>query len=396
MRWWLYRQGLSKERGEDRLTRTTLVSHLERTGGLQLDSINVLDRAHYLTLWSRYGCYDRRDLDRWVYDDRAGFEYWAHEASILPASHLPLALRRMERFPPDRWKNSAYWPRLKTSAHSKRRALRRLELEGPLESLDFKRDPGATAAQKGGWSSSAGKEDSRSLNLLWHAGRTAVARRLHFRRVYDLAERVYPQVMKDAVAVGKREFEDSWLLRALSGCGVASEAHLQNYITGPKLMASARRRVIKRHLQAGAIREVEVAGVAGICYAQVEDLDRFTEAPEARGTTLICPFDSLLWQRLRAQELLDFQYTVEIYVPAVKRRFGYYVLPILHNGRLVGRLDPKLHRDRSELEIKSIFLEENVQRGSSLERGLARSLSSLAEFLGAQRITLPRTWRDLL
>ena len=107
VRLWLQRQGLSRPRGTERLTRSTLTDHLERTGALQVDTINVVDRAHYLTLWSRFGPYDRRRLDRWVYRDRAAYEYWGHEASILPISHLPLGLRRMRRFPPESWKKAA-------------------------------------------------------------------------------------------------------------------------------------------------------------------------------------------------------------------------------------------------------------------------------------------------
>ena len=111
--------------------------------------------------------------------------------------------------------------------------------------------------------------------------------------------------------------------------------------------------------------------------------------------TLICPFDSFLWQRKRAEQLLDFRYRVEIYVPPAKREFGYYVLPILHDGRLVGRLDPKLHRDRGELEIKAIYLEPGFERGTGFERMLGETLDSLRRFVAAERLTLPRGWNKI-
>ena len=393
VRLWLHRQGLSRPRGTVKLTRRALTDHLERTGALQLDTINVVDRAHYLTLWSRFGPYDRRRLDRWVYRDRAAYEYWGHEASILPISHLPLGLRRMRRFPPESWRNASWWKVYNVSVGSKRRVLRRLRAEGPLESADFARDPNEHGGKPPpGGTMPLPKEDKRALQLLWHAGRVAVADRVHFRRVYDLAERIYPEV---APASGA-ELEDSWLLIGLSGNGVASERHLDRYITAPRHKAPDRKRVIRRNLKKGRIVEVRVEGVRGACYALPEHLDEAAEVPEPEGTTLISPFDSLLWQRCRAEELLDFEYRIEIYVPKAKRRFGYYVLPILHDGRLVGRLDPKLHRDRGELEIRAIFLEPGFRRDRRFERGLGEALSSLGEFVGAERLTLPRGWRRVV
>lgn len=391
-RHWLSLQGLSAPRGTKRLSKRTLGAHLEGTGALQLDSVNVLDRAHYLTLWSRFGCFDRRQADRWTHGSGIAYEYWGHEASILPISHLPLGLRRMRRFPGD-WAKRSWWDRYKTSAGSKRRVLRRLRAEGPLESSDFERTRGERG-QKGhfGADSQLPKEDKRSLQLLWHSGRVAVRERRHFRRVYDLAERVYP----DVAPASPTDYEDSWLLIGLAGSGVASARHLANYFTGPSLKVPAQKRAIRRNLASGRIVEVEVPGLAGPCFALAEHVDAVRGAPESRGTTLICPFDSLLWQRKRAEDLLGFRYRVEIYIPQAKREFGYYVLPILHEGRLVGRLDPKLHRDRGELEIMALFLEEGVTWSSELRRGLRATLEDLAEFTGAKKVTAPKPWRRRL
>lgn len=384
VRLWLHRQGLSRPRGSVGLNATTFIDHLERTGALQLDSVNVLDRAHYLTLWSRFGAYDRARVDGWVYGERRAYEYWGHEASILPMSHLPLGRRRMRRFPPPSWAGRAWWSRYATSTASKRRVLRRLRAEGPLESADFAPRP----AERGEKTESLAwrlHEDKRSLKLLWHDGRVAVSGRRHFRCIYDVAERVYP----DGPAASLTEFHDSWLLAGLSGCGIAPERHLVNYFTGPELNAAERRRVIARNLRTKRIVAVEVEGVRGPCYALPEHLDGIGDVPAETGTTLICPFDSLLWQRKRAAELLDFHYTVEIYVPAKKRKYGYYVLPILHNGRLVGRLDPKLHRDRGLLEIRALHLEPGFPSTPDFNAGLRRALEDLATFTGATRIDMP-------
>ncbi|WP_419163874.1 DNA glycosylase AlkZ-like family protein [Candidatus Palauibacter sp.] len=192
VRLWLHRQGLVQSRGSTPLDRRTFVDHLERTGALQLDSVNVVDRAHYLTLWSRFGSYDRTRVDRWVYGERLAYEYWGHEASILPISHLPLGRRRMRRFPPPSWSSRKWWDRYATSTASKRRVLRRLRAGGPLESADFAPRPEELGEETDslGWRR---REDKRSLKLLWHDGRLAVSDRRHFRCIYDLAERVYPE-----------------------------------------------------------------------------------------------------------------------------------------------------------------------------------------------------------
>ena len=391
-RLWLHRQGMSEPRGSAKLDKRAITEHLERTGALQLDTINVVDRAHYLTLWSRFGAYDRKRVDRWVYRDRVGYEYWGHEASILPISHLPLGRRRMRRFPPKSWSGKSWWSMYRTSAASKRRVLKRLRDEGPLESVDFEQQPTERGQPAPGGSMPLPKEDKRSLKLLWHQGRVGIRTRRHFRCVYDLAERVYPSGSPASAA----EFEDSWLFVGLSGNGVASERHLVNYFTAPDLGAADRRRVIARNLKKGRIVEVRVEGQGGRFYALPEHLDGVEGLPEPEGTTLICPFDSLLWQRKRAEELLGFHYRIEIYVPAAKRVFGYYVLPILHDGRLVGRLDPKLHRERGELEVKAIHLEAGFKRDRSFDRGLAQALESLGEHVGADRLDLPNGWRQMV
>ena len=391
VRLWFHRQGLSAPPGSAPLDRRALTTHLERTGALQMDTINVVERAHYLTLWSRFGAYDRSRLDRWVYRDQAGYEYWGHEASILPISHLPLGRRRMRRFPPKSWSGRSWWSVYQTSAASKRRVLKRLRNEGALESVDFERKPGEDSDVPPGRSMPLPKEDKRSLKLLWHQGRVGIRTRRHFRCVYDLADRVYPS----GAPASATDFEDSWLFIGLSGNGIASERHLENYFTAPSLGAAARKRVIARNLKRKRIVEVRVEGLAGRFYALPEHLDGAKDLRQPEGTTLIGPFDSLLWQRKRAEELLGFHYRVEIYVPAAKREFGYYVLPILHDGRLVGRLDPKLHRDRGDLEIKAVHLEAGFKRERRFDRRLAEALGSLQEHLGAERLALPRGWRRL-
>ena len=381
IRLWLDRQGLLRPRGR-RLTRRALVDHLERTGGLQLDSVNVVDRAHYLTLWSRFGPYDRAAVDRWVYRDRAAHEFLAHVACIVPMRSLPLSRRYMREFDPrDDW-----WLQRKADAGVRRAVLRRIRAEGPLESADFKNESGSGGSWWG-W-----KVEKMALEWLFRRGKLAIGDRRGFRRVYDLAERVYPP----GPAATRREWEDSWLLLGLAANGAAPESHLAGYLTAPRLAAAARRAVLARNLKRGVVREVTVDGLAGPWYALAETLDGLGRLPRPRGTNLLCPFDSLLWQRRRAEDLLDFRYRVEIYVPPPRRVHGYYVLPILHEGRLVGRLDPKFDRQAGRLLVRKLQVEPGFDGGADFRRGLAGALADLAVFLGAGGVDLPAGWRDLL
>jgi len=377
-RLWFVRQGLQRPRSR-RLTRGALAGLLESAGGLQLDSVNVLDRAHHLTLWSRFGTFDREALRRWIYQERLAYEFWGHEACVLPPSQLPHSRRSFKLFAAE----SEWWKQHRPPAGVMREVRRRIREEGPLESAEFKSERKGSGAWWG-W-----KQEKLALELLWRKGELAVSDRRHFRRVYDLSDRVYPE----GPISSRAECEDSWLWRGLSGNGIASERHLSSYFTSPRLMAPERRRVLDRNLNAKRIVEIELPGLPAAFFATPETLDTMSRLPRPRGTTLLCPFDSLLWHRERAEELLGFHYRVEIYVPPAQRRFGYYVMPILHEGRLVGRLDPKLHRERGELEIKAIQLEKSFEDGDEFRAALGETLRDLAAFLGASRIALPAGWR---
>jgi len=379
-RLWFQRQGLSRPRRR-KLTRKALVDHLETTGGLQLDSVNVIDRAHHLTLWSRFGAFDREALRRWIYREKLAYEFWGHESCVLPLRQLPHSRRAFRRFT----LHNKWWKERRPPPGVLREVRRRIREEGGLESADFKSAGGKTGPWWG-W-----KHERMALETLWRKGELAVADRRHFRRVYDLAGRIYPE----GETSGRIEFEDSWLWTGLSGNGIASEKHLSFYFTSPRLKAPERRAVLARNLRKGKIAEVEVPGLADTFYARPETLDTLTRLPRPRGTTLLCPFDSFLWQRERAEHLLGFRYRVEIYLPPPKRRYGYYVLPILHEGRLVGRIDPKLHRDRGLLEIKAVHLEPGFEGDRDFKAALGDTLRDLAAFLGAKALELPRGWRRL-
>jgi len=351
-------------------------------GGLQLDSINVVERAHYLTLWSRFGPYDKARLDRWVYEDRALLEYWAHAACLVAAEDLPAWYRVMADY---KLRNDAWAGWLKPNMPVVRVVLANVRDRGPLASGDFLRP---TMSKSQGWWD--WKPAHHALHYLWMSGALAVHSRKHFQKRYDLAARVHPP----AEPIPRAAFPAWHVRKTLRALGAASELDLSRYLTSPRMAPGERRRALRGLLKSGEAVEVTVEGASGRWFALERDLAALASTPEASGTTLLSPFDSLLWHRARAKTLFGFDYKIEVYTPAPKRVFGYYTLPILHDGRLVGRLDPKNHRAARSLEVRAAHFD--VKPDAALLKGVAGALRSLAEFLGAETIVAPRPLRDAL
>lgn len=398
----LERQHLDRPRRR-RLTERSLTSFASDTGGLQLDSINVVDRAHYLTAWSRFDVYDRRLLDRLVYERRLLFEYWAHAACLVPAAHFAAWRRAML----DYSRRSRAWGEwLEKNLELVARVEREITARGPLGNADFRHDG---QRRGGGWWN--WKPATHALDWLWMSGRTLIHSRLHFQKRFDLVERV----MADALALEPQSAEEfrRWHLRqGLHAMGAASATDLRMYLTFPRAALTERRRVLAELLGSGEVVELQVElergrPLRGPWYALARDLPALAAAGRrrrpSRGTTLLTPFDSFLWHRQRTERLFGFSYRIEVYTPGPERRHGYYVLPILHEGQLVGRLDAKTHRGKRWLEVKRVHFEPWFARGAAppaaswgvLDRdaglfGVAEALRSLQTFVGAERVTLRR------
>lgn len=374
-RLYLSRQHLDRpmRRGFDK---DALARFVADAGGLQLDSINVVARAHELTLWSRFGPYDRAALERLVYEERALFEYWAHAACLIADEDRPAWARAMADY---RRRHTGWSTWLKAHPTVLRRVEAEIRARGPLSSSDFER-PASQGKSAGWWD---WKPAHHALHYLWMTGRLAVSSRRHFQKSYDLAERVLAPVEP----LPRAEFPLWHLRKTFRALGAAAEADLPRYMTFPKLDAAERRRALKEMLKSGEAVELAVEGQGGRWYALASDLPALDSPPAPRGTTLISPFDSLLWHRGRAKALFGFDYKIEVYVPAAKRVHGYYSLPILHAGRLIGRLDPKNHREEKLLEVRSVHYDGKP--GDDALAGTAEALRSLARFLGAERVTAP-------
>jgi uncharacterized protein len=391
----LERQHLARPRAVS-LTPTRLARFVEDVGGLQLDSINVLDRAHYLTVWSRFGPYDRGRLDRMVYRRRLLFEYWAHAACLVPTSALPWWRRAMLDYR-SRHTGWSGWLRRNPKALSAVQAA--VRANGPMGNADF---DGRRPSGDGWWS---WRPVQHALHHLWMTGALAIHSRQHFHKRYDLLERAMPDALGIA-PVSSAEFQRWHLERSLRAMGAATELDLARYFTFPRFAPGARRAALRGMLERGEITDIEVDGAPGRWLALTRDLPALARADRATapssGTTLLSPFDSLLWHRARATRLFGFDYRIEVYTPGPKRVHGYYTLPILHDGHLIGRVDAKAHRAERRLEVRHVHFEPwfaaagapsagwgRVDQDEALA-GLAQALGSLATFVGANCLEIGR------
>jgi uncharacterized protein YcaQ len=393
----LERQHLRRPRAR-RLTPGRLVRFAEDVGGVQLDSINVLDRAHYLTLWSRFGPYDRGRLDRLVYRRRLLVEYWAHAACLVPASSLPWWRRAMLDY---RIRHTGWSRWLRRNRRVLERVTATIRANGPMGSADFE---SRRRAGGGGWWSWGPVQ--HALHHLWMTGALAVHSRRHFHKRFDLAERALPDHV-GAPVVSSEEFRRWHVERGLHAMGVATERDVTGYLTFPRFGPGVRRSALRQLREAGVVTEVAVEGRGGPWLALTRDLPALARAARrrspSRGTTLLSPFDSLLWYRERAARLFGFTYRIEVYTPGAQRVHGYYTLPVLHDGQLIGRVDAKAHRPERRLEVRAVHFEPWFAAGAApptpgapaLDRdaalaGVAEALRSLAQFVGADRTALGR------
>jgi len=360
------------EKRPDRVTPRHLMRTLDRLSLHQIDSVNVLARAHYLPAFSRLGPYDRDVLDRMAWGrrrDRRLFEYWAHEASLLPLDLHPLLRWRMAKA--DR--GQIGWNRLRLFATELRgeaeAILARIREEGPLAASDFEHG----RSRSGWWEWGHTKQ---ALEWLFWAGHiTTATRRNSFERVYDLTERVIPAEILALPTPDEAEAHRHLIERAARGLGVATATDLRDYF---RLKPEPARAAIAELEEEGTLLPAKVEG-----WKQSAWLHRDARRPRRiAGQALLAPFDPLIWERARTERLFGFRYRIEIYTPAEKRVHGYYVLPFLMDERLVARVDLKADRARSRLLVRQVTFEPRapVEAGEQLES----ELRLMANWLGLE------------
>jgi len=361
---------------------TVSARHLDRTLDQlalhQIDSVNVVSRAHYLPAFSRLGAYDHALFDRAAWGPKRGrrrFEYWAHEASLLPLDLHPLLRWRMDEA--DRGERG--WTNLKRFATEQRgeamALLERIRGEGPLAASDFEGSRGS-----GGW---WGWSDTKAtLEWLFWAGHvTTATRRNSFERVYDLPERVIPPAILALPTPDKAAAHRALVERSARALGVATAVDLRDYF---RLSPEATRVAIDSLVEEGALVPVTVKG-----WDRAAWLHRDARVPRrVRGTALLAPFDPLIWERARAERLFGFRYRIEIYVPAEKRVHGYYVLPLLLDEKIAARVDLKADRQNRRLLVQRCHIEPGAP-GDVGER-LAAELRRMADWLGLGEVLSAR------
>lgn len=362
-----------------RVGRAALRRLLLTHANVQLDSVNAVARTHELVPFSRLGPYDPAELRRVVYGERVMFEYWGHAMSWVPMAEYRYFLPRMERrrTEPRGWWGDvrARYPELYPAV------LERIRSEGPLGTSAFE-DP---RDGRGSWWDL--KPAKLVLEDLFDQGILMVAdRRSGFQRVYDLAERVLPPGL-DLSRPSDDAAARHLLLRAARALGVGTARDLADYF---RLRLTEANRALRDLLEARSVVSAAVEGWKETAYAPPELLGRSPRRPRHR-PMLLSPFDPLVWERSRALRLFGFEYRIEIYTPEPKRRYGYYVLPLLADGRLIGRVDARNDRAGRTLNVPAAYLEPEFGRHEAAPMAMATALGDLARFLRAERIIVGRT-----
>jgi uncharacterized protein YcaQ len=349
-------------------TKAGVLDAIRRMGQLQIDTIHVVARSPYFVLWTRLGDYDSGWLDELLAEQRI-YEAWSHEACFLPIDDFPLTRARISS--PITWRKG-FFAILDRHREEADRLLDYIRQNGEVRSADFAdgRD------NRGGWWD--WKLEKTLLEALFTEGSLMVARRERFQRVYDLRERVLPD-WDDARAPSHEAMVRAHVLHSVRALGVAAASWIPDYYRFKKTEAIP---VVQQLAEEGALLETAIEGVKGPAYVHLENAGLVVAA--ARGelqpvrTTLLSPFDPVVWHRQRGEELFDFSYRIECYTPAPKRVYGYFSLPILHRGALVGRLDAKAHRKEGTFEVRALHLETGVQPDEELATALAGAVRECA------------------
>ncbi len=380
-------QGFASRKPAAEPTPRHLLRLIEQLGVLQIDSVNALVRSHYLPLFSRLGSYPQAMLDELAWSkgrQRKLFEYWGHEASLLPLRLYPAMVWRMQQAA----RGEGIYQQLARFGREQqptiRRVLAAVTEQGALGagSLSTRQQP---AGQWWDWS-----VEKHALEWLFAAGEVTVASRRGFERLYDLPERVIPTSVRAQPIPDPAQAQRQLLLQAAAALGVATEKDLRDYYRLAPADSQAR---LDELLEEGQLHPCEVQGWRSPAYC----LGQLRLPRQVAASALLSPFDSLIWERSRTERLFGFRYRLEIYTPAHKRIYGYYVLPFLHAERIAARVDVRAERAQGRLAVHAVH-EEDVGLDEAGMQALAIELQRLARWLGLEQVQLncPRASADRL
>ncbi|MGF6691386.1 uncharacterized protein YcaQ [Metapseudomonas resinovorans] len=354
-----------------------LRAQLDALGVVQIDSVNALVRSHYLPAFSRLGHYDRELLDDLAWGKprrRALFEYWGHEASLLPLELYPLMRWRMRRAA----RGQGIYQQLARFGFEQQEVIQRV-LQAVREQGALGAGALSTREERAGpwWDWSAEKH---AMEWLFAAGEVTVAGRRGFERLYDLPERVIPADILNQPEMPEADAQRQLLLRAAQALGVATERDLRDYY---RLETSDSQARLAELVEEGELHQARVDGWKQPAYCLGEP-----KVPrKVRASTLLSPFDSLIWERARTERLFDFRYRLEIYTPQHKRQYGYYVLPFLHDERLAARVDLRAERAQDRLAVHALHEEEHGLSEAGMQ-ALADNLQEMARWLGLGEVAV--------
>jgi uncharacterized protein YcaQ len=373
-----------------------ILDTIRRITCLQIDPINVVARTQLLVLFSRLGSYDPADLESLLWDDKELFEYWAHAASIVLADDLAFFRPQMVHHEPGNgvWRQRAHewWG---ANEHFRRRVLDEMAARGPLYAEEITAQADVPWPYDNTWG--GGKDIGIMLDMMWWRGQVTVTRRLGngygLKKQWGLMEhqlgaRVHEPPVERSLLV-RRAVE-----RALLALGPARLRDVRVYFTRHQYpgLAQALAELEKEDVIGRVIIDDEDGPWPGTWYLHRDlwpEWERLRRGEWRPQTVLLSPFDNLIADRDRTHLLFDFFYRVEIYTPPAKRQYGYYVMPVLHGDRLIGRVDPKMDRQNDRLIIHAIHLEPEVDQSAKTRRAIDSAITSLGDFLGAKEIRLP-------
>jgi len=367
-------------------------------GCLQLDPTSAVAPSHLLVLWSRFGPYDQALVDRLLWEERRWFEYFAHAASIVSTIDFPIHRFEMRRY----GRGDTTWEqRVRTfmvaNASLRRSILVRLRRNGPLPARAFE-DMSQQSWQSSGWTNE--RNVGRMLDFLWITGRVLVSGRRGRTRLWDLAERVLPD-WTPRERLSESAVVERSAVRALRALGVASATEINRHFTRGRYPNLPR--VLERLERRGDIQRVDIGlndrAARFIHAADIETVAALERSEPPARTTLLSPFDNLICDRERTAWLFGFDFKLEIYTPRSKRKYGFFVMPVLHDGKLIGRLDPKFDREDGALKINSVHLEPAAPSGRRVAQAVSSAVQDLATFLGAGEVrepSAPSSWKKWL
>jgi len=381
---WLNRQCLLRAPSTS-IQSSDFANRVELLGMVQLDSIGIVSRAHHHILWSRQSAYRAADYDKLLNDDRAVFEHFSHDAVILPMSTYPYWKRQQKRRAAQ-YKKAA-WGKAMAGKYTREQILKYINEHGPVCSRDFtKKDTKPAKKSTQAWSRPAHK---LVLDYLWLNGTLSVSHRSKFTKFYDLTERVIPDIYRN-VEISEPE-QINWLCEtALNKLGVATALEIQRFWEACDL-TEVQAWLLKPSMKVIPVEYRDANGntVRAFAPASIEEWQPHIGKPSSR-LRIVSPFDPVVRDRARLLRLFDFEYRIEIYTPQVKRKYGYYVYPLLEGDQFIGRIDVRANRKTDTLETNSWWLEPNVKPTTARVEKLSKELQRLSKLAGvSQTAALP-------